>query len=375
MANLDAYGNPAVPVSGATIAQTWGEAVRDRVVNQYPTSTARDLIETAPDNGRLIYQADVDELEVYDGSGWDELLRSRGIVTIDSSRLTVGASASGEKIRLARTAAGGMYVGFYDATEATREGWVGFGSSASDITIKNENDGAKIIFSARDASSTDRTRIDIDGDGHILVYGNDGAAIAQFKTGRQTYGYHPDSGSYHQTWPMGSLVDYGSQLAGAGVSIPTTEGSLFTTNLSVTADEPIVVMVFWSIRIGAVNGQVWARSYVGGAVADPSGSYPMMVDRSQSTDSGSHSHTHTATHDHFVDLSGGVNTSADAPGSTNSSSHSHTITSKPAVISGVGIRAFTPTGSTVAVAVYGIASTSGMTATGQLTAIAWRDSA
>lgn len=70
MAETDAYGNPTVPVTSSTVAQEWGEAVRDRVVTTYPTTAARDTEETSPVTGRLCYVSGTSTLYLYDGATW-----------------------------------------------------------------------------------------------------------------------------------------------------------------------------------------------------------------------------------------------------------------------------------------------------------------
>jgi len=53
-----------------TIEPTWGNTVRDRVVNPFATAAARTTAITSPVEGMLTYQADDDDLYKYNGSAW-----------------------------------------------------------------------------------------------------------------------------------------------------------------------------------------------------------------------------------------------------------------------------------------------------------------
>jgi len=70
------YSNPGaigdVPPSPNKVESTWGNAMRDRVVQNFATETDRDAAITAPVVGMFCYCHDVDQLQQYAGAtmGW-----------------------------------------------------------------------------------------------------------------------------------------------------------------------------------------------------------------------------------------------------------------------------------------------------------------
>ena len=63
---------PEIPpvTGGDTIATSWGNPISERVISRYANATARDVAVPVPVAGDPAYLVDVDELQVYDGSGW-----------------------------------------------------------------------------------------------------------------------------------------------------------------------------------------------------------------------------------------------------------------------------------------------------------------
>jgi len=99
MANTDAAGNPIHPTGGSTVATEWGDAVADHIIPVYTDTTQRDAIETAPAAGRVCYITADDELQAYDGSAWV-------VVSEDATKLpTAGGTMSGVLVIASGTAA------------------------------------------------------------------------------------------------------------------------------------------------------------------------------------------------------------------------------------------------------------------------------
>lgn len=77
--------------TGSTIATTWGNSVRDRVVNPLASAAARDSAISSPAEGMLEYLKDVDQFTFYTGARWTALpgtIIARGNRTSSSSTTT-----------------------------------------------------------------------------------------------------------------------------------------------------------------------------------------------------------------------------------------------------------------------------------------------
>lgn len=62
-------------VSGTVITATWGNTVRDGLVNVFASSSARTSAIVSPEEGMFTFLKGGDTFEYYDGSNWLELLR------------------------------------------------------------------------------------------------------------------------------------------------------------------------------------------------------------------------------------------------------------------------------------------------------------
>ena len=86
---------PEIPpvTGGDTIATSWGNPIAERVVSRYANATARDVAVPIPVAGDPAYLVDVDELQVYDGTGWREYLNidSGGFVIVPRPNRLTGA--------------------------------------------------------------------------------------------------------------------------------------------------------------------------------------------------------------------------------------------------------------------------------------------
>lgn len=60
----------AVTAGGTIDADTFGNPVIQRVVSRYATETARDSTTPSPNEGEVCYIEDINQLQVYNGSGW-----------------------------------------------------------------------------------------------------------------------------------------------------------------------------------------------------------------------------------------------------------------------------------------------------------------
>jgi len=89
---------PEVPdvTPGGTIQTAWGNDIRDRAVMRYANAAARDASVLVPVSGDLAWLQDVDELTIYNGSGW-EVINSPpapSAVVVSNTTLTAGVGVN-----------------------------------------------------------------------------------------------------------------------------------------------------------------------------------------------------------------------------------------------------------------------------------------
>ena len=58
----------------------WGNDIRDRTVQRYADETERDNLVPLPQSGDLAWIVDINEIQVYDGTGWLTLVDTSGAV-------------------------------------------------------------------------------------------------------------------------------------------------------------------------------------------------------------------------------------------------------------------------------------------------------
>lgn len=280
-----------------------------------------------------------------------------------------------------------------------------------------------------------KNRFLIDGNGDIVFYNDQEVSIMRMQTDAETdqarfYGSdgstvmhqihkdghlssrHPDSASLTESWPYGSIRNAGNW-EGATTTMTTTEASLWSSTLTVTANEPVNCLMWWRLRIESNALQYyWARAYIGGTEVEINGGAPPIVDTGTGSQSANHTHTgpshyhtHSGTHRHQgasdVDVygtssfdsshshsSGSYTTDSSTllttfvspgdsdssgTGNTGSNSASHTHASGFYThLSGMAFRSYTPTGTTVAFALYGRSETSSVSVRGAAMYLIWR---
>ncbi len=87
------------PDPGDEVASSWGIQVADRVVARYASEAARDAA-TPTQEGQVAYVIDIDELQVFDGTVWDAVLKPvAGSVDIANNTLiNIGVAGGGSSL-------------------------------------------------------------------------------------------------------------------------------------------------------------------------------------------------------------------------------------------------------------------------------------
>lgn len=84
-------GGYSTVVAGTTITSSWGNTyVRDQVVSQFASASARDSAITSPVAGMVCYTADTDSLWRYSGTKWLRLPKALYVPSISSAITTAG---------------------------------------------------------------------------------------------------------------------------------------------------------------------------------------------------------------------------------------------------------------------------------------------
>ena len=82
-------GGYSTVVAGTTITSTWGNTyVRDQVVSQFASASARDSAITSPVAGMICYTADIDWVWRYNGSKWMKQPKALYVPAVSSAITT-----------------------------------------------------------------------------------------------------------------------------------------------------------------------------------------------------------------------------------------------------------------------------------------------
>lgn len=74
--------------SGTTITATWGNTVRDGLVNVFSTSASRASAITAPGEGMVTYLTNSNTLEFYDGAAWQNVIQNMPVTVAQATNMT-----------------------------------------------------------------------------------------------------------------------------------------------------------------------------------------------------------------------------------------------------------------------------------------------
>lgn len=303
MPDTDAHGNPVTPGTGTTITTTWGGAVADHVIPSYPTATARDTVETAPDEGRLCFLEDSNVLQYYDGSAWVTL-------SLDNGGNVVGAltfeNANGEP--------SGEIQPFDGASRRLIRIHAEADGSGPYLQMIGDGDTSPESIQFRDSSGV--PRLDIDPATGIIL-------------GRES-----SMSAAVEMFPRGTLLKRDASQSTTAPGTTWTDLASVTVTLDYSA-QPLILWAWGRMRCDNVNENEWIEARV---VIDGSNG---VVNRMELGTLSSSSHSH-GLHDH----GGGSST---VPSDTVSVSVAdHTLQ-----VNGFHSREWTPSGSSIVAKVQG----------------------
>ena len=71
-----------------TIETGWGNDIRDRTLQRYDDETERDNLVPFPASGDLAWIADIQKIQVYDGTGWVTIASTDGFSMVDDIQMS-----------------------------------------------------------------------------------------------------------------------------------------------------------------------------------------------------------------------------------------------------------------------------------------------